>query len=126
MLQILEQSPEAGTWPDVDFREPRRCWVAERGGQVVGFLLAQCPIPEEAEILALAVDPHVRRSGVAATLLRAFLEGRSGRVWLEVRASNTAARRLYEGLGFVAGGVREGYYIAPPEDAIVMELSCFQ
>jgi ribosomal protein S18 acetylase RimI-like enzyme len=42
-------------------------------------------------------------------------------MFLEVRAGNLAARRLYRGLGFRDLGVRRGYY-GPGQDAIVMEL----
>lgn len=39
---------------------------------------------------------------------------------LEVRESNRAARRLYDGLGFHPVGLRKGYYSKTNEDAIVM------
>jgi ribosomal-protein-alanine N-acetyltransferase len=39
---------------------------------------------------------------------------------LEVRVSNTAARALYESLGFYEVAVRRGYYRDPEEDAFVM------
>ena len=42
------------------------------------------------------------------------------KVWLEVRESNTAARKLYEKVGFAAVGKREKYYSAPVEDAVMM------
>jgi ribosomal protein S18 acetylase RimI-like enzyme len=42
-------------------------------------------------------------------------------VFLEVRAGNVVARRLYRQLGFKDLGVRRGYY-GPGQDAIVMEL----
>lgn len=42
-------------------------------------------------------------------------------MFLEVRAGNLAARRLYRHLGFRDLGVRRGYY-GPGQDAIVMEL----
>ena len=38
---------------------------------------------------------------------------------LEVRVSNTAAIRLYEGFGFKSAGIRPGYYINPKEDAYI-------
>jgi ribosomal-protein-alanine N-acetyltransferase len=38
---------------------------------------------------------------------------------LEVRRSNTAARALYEGLGFSVEGVRRDYYQDPREDAVI-------
>ncbi len=41
-------------------------------------------------------------------------------VWLEVRLSNAAARAMYQRRGFVAAGVRRGYYRLPPEDALVL------
>jgi ribosomal-protein-alanine N-acetyltransferase len=42
-------------------------------------------------------------------------------VYLEVRAGNVSARRLYKRFGFRELGVRRGYY-GPGQDAIVMEL----
>jgi len=42
-------------------------------------------------------------------------------VFLEVRAGNVVARRLYRTLGFRDLGIRRGYY-GPGQDAIVMEL----
>ena len=46
-------------------------------------------------------------------------------LWLEVRASNERARRLYRRRGFAEAGLRRGYYPAPQgtrEDAVVMSL----
>jgi len=42
-------------------------------------------------------------------------------IFLEVRAGNVVARRLYRLVGFKDLGVRRGYY-GPGQDAIVMEL----
>ena len=39
---------------------------------------------------------------------------------LEVRPSNRAALRLYEGFGFIPKGVRPGYYSDTGEDALIM------
>lgn len=48
-------------------------------------------------------------------------------IWLEVRASNTAAIALYEAFGFAQQGVRKQYYVIPEtdlkEDALTMKLS---
>jgi ribosomal protein S18 acetylase RimI-like enzyme len=41
-------------------------------------------------------------------------------MFLEVRASNAAARALYASAGFVAVGRRARYYRDPDEDAVVM------
>jgi ribosomal-protein-alanine N-acetyltransferase len=39
---------------------------------------------------------------------------------LEVRASNDAAKQLYEGLAFRVEGVRRDYYRDPREDALIL------
>jgi ribosomal protein S18 acetylase RimI-like enzyme len=43
-------------------------------------------------------------------------------IFLEVRESNLAARRLYETSGFSESGRRQSYYQQPQEDAIVYHL----
>jgi len=76
----------------------------------------------EAHILNIAVDPAQRRRGSAELLLATALEQMRRNlvfeVFLEVRRSNTAARKLYENFGFVESFVRKNYY--GDEDAIVM------
>ena len=44
------------------------------------------------------------------------------RICLEVRASNAAARSLYEDFGFEEDGVRPGFYDSPKEDAVLYSL----
>jgi ribosomal-protein-alanine N-acetyltransferase len=72
----------------------------------------------------LAVHPDHRRQSIGEDLARWVLrmgseEGcRTG--ILEVRPSNSPARRLYEKLGFKAVGTRRGYYRDPKEDALIM------
>ena len=41
-------------------------------------------------------------------------------LYLEVRESNSAARALYESLGFEQVGRRRGYYQYPSEDALLL------
>ena len=128
LAQILRDSPEAGSWSAADLErslaEPqRRCWVAEQDGGVLGLLLVQYAAADETEILTIAVDPATRRRGVASALLQAFLDNAKGRIFLEVRQSNTGVQRLYERFGFSRAGVRRLYYSSPPEDAVVMQLS---
>jgi [ribosomal protein S18]-alanine N-acetyltransferase len=103
------------------------CFVAEAGGQIVGFLVSREIFagseiaPPEREILNLAVSPYHRRAGIATQLLQ--LEFRKRAIFLlEVRESNLAARTLYERLGFVEISRRREYYQNPPETAIVMRL----
>jgi ribosomal-protein-alanine N-acetyltransferase len=70
------------------------------------------------------VDPEYRRRGAATKLLNRLFEltatdDRRGYT-LEVRVSNGDAIKLYEGLGFVARGIRRGYYTDNREDALIM------
>lgn len=104
--------------------------VMERGGQVVGSVMAR-QVADEGEILTIAVEPGHRRRGLGLQLLDAALAQMAaagvGTVWLEVRTSNVAARMMYLGSGFVAAGVRRGYYRRPTEDALILkrELTAF-
>jgi ribosomal-protein-alanine N-acetyltransferase len=83
-------------------------------------------VREELQLLDLAVHPTHRSRGHGSCLLTKMIDlalsrGIS-RIWLEVRVSGRAARRLYEKLGFVESGRRRNYYTDPAEDAIVMSL----
>ena len=76
-------------------------------------------------LMNLAVDEPfrapARRLGAARGLLRASPSGSGHRGHtLEVRVSNTAAIELYRSFGFVATGVRPGYYSDDREDAVIM------
>ena len=48
-----------------------------------------------------------------------FLVAQADSLFLEVRESNTAARKLYEKLGFRETGRRKAYYSNPIEEAIL-------
>lgn len=82
-------------------------------GSLSSFLIAQSLL-DEAEILKIGVDPILRRQGIGRALLDSALallsEAGIRSVWLEVRVGNTAARRLYESLGFEEISRRVGYY----------------
>jgi ribosomal-protein-alanine N-acetyltransferase len=84
-------------------------------------------IQDEVQISNFAIHPHFRRKGVGEYVLREILDKsrREGaaEIFLEVRPSNTAARTLYEKLGFQILGVRKGYYQSPKEDALLMRKS---
>ena len=94
-------------------------WVAEREGELVGYAVWRM-LPDGLELLNVLVPAAGRRLGVASALLGALHE-RAGEqpVWLEVRAGNEPALRLYEGLGYRRTGVRRRYY-RDGEDAVLM------
>ena len=79
---------------------------------------------DEIHINNVALRPEYRNQGLGTALLRHVMaEGRqlgAKRATLEVRASNTGARRLYERLGFVVSGKRRNYYTNPVEDALIL------
>jgi ribosomal-protein-alanine N-acetyltransferase len=88
-----------------------------------GYVLAMVLGPE-GEIADIAVAPEARGRGIGGVLLDAAVAElrRVGvrTVYLEVRESNLAARRLYESRGFGDVGRRRGYYQHPVEDALVL------
>lgn len=90
-------------------------------GSVVGYALASL-VSDEAELLRLAVAPAQRRQKVGRALLESLFGALSARgvatVFLEVRATNTAARRLYQSAGFEEVGRRPRYY-SDGEDAYI-------
>lgn len=91
--------------------------------EVAGFC-AFWLVFDEMHINNVAMRPAFRGRGLGTALMHHVLaEGaRLGapRATLEVRASNVAARRLYERLGFRLGGSRRNYYSNPVEDAVIL------
>jgi ribosomal-protein-alanine N-acetyltransferase len=117
---IQEASPEASQWDPASYLE-YECSVATGGGRVVGFLVVRQVAQNEREILNLAVNPGERRQGVARKLLETELQRAKTQWFLEVRASNSRAIKLYESAGFSEAGRRELYYRNPVESGIVMK-----
>lgn len=118
--QIQMAAPEASQWEPASYLD-YMCLVAEKGETVVGFLVFRETGPGEHEILNLAVDPAARLCGVARQLLSAVLGAGPGKWFLEVRAGNFGAIKLYESIGFQHAAKREGYYSDPSEAGIVMK-----
>jgi polysaccharide biosynthesis protein PslH len=118
---IQSSAPEASQWPPESYLD-HHCLVAEAGDRVAGFLVTRSVAPEEGEILNVAVEPSLRRSGIARILLETLLAEGRGTWFLEVRESNYGAINLYKTLGFTQTGRRENYYHNPVEAAIVMRV----
>ncbi len=132
ILALAESCPGAPRWGLQTWQqilEPsmtlvqRVVLVAESMNGCVGFGVLGLAA-DDAEIESLAVGTSWRRRGIARRLCQDMLgwaRARGARhASLEVRVSNTAARALYESLGFHEVAVRRAYYREPEEDALVM------
>ncbi|MFS2292581.1 MAG: ribosomal protein S18-alanine N-acetyltransferase [Actinomadura sp.] len=118
-------------WSEAMFRgelagQPRtRHYVVaeDAGGEIVGYA-GLAAAGGQADVQTIAVRADRRGSGIGAALLTELLDEAARRgseaVFLEVRADNDPARRLYERFGFEKVGIRRGYYRPSGTDAIVM------
>jgi ribosomal-protein-alanine N-acetyltransferase len=103
------------------------CWVYLVGTCIVGYAVTMRGV-DEAHLLNLAIDPAFQRQGLGRGfvehLCEVTREQGAQALFLEVRPSNLAARRLYRSMGFAEVGRRRGYYPARDgrEDALVMRL----
>jgi ribosomal-protein-alanine N-acetyltransferase len=102
--------------------------LCEMDDSIVGYICYWL-IDGEMQILNIATAPQMRRQGIGELLLeRAFADccqtGLNS-VWLEVRAGNSGAIKLYQRNGFKRNGIRRGYY-RDGEDAVLMfkEFKC--
>jgi [ribosomal protein S18]-alanine N-acetyltransferase len=99
------------------------CLGAFEGDELAGYVITSRYV-DAWHVMNVAVDPDLRRRGVATALLERLFElthGDERRGYtLEVRVSNDGAIRLYERLGFDARGLRRGYYTDNREDALIM------
>jgi ribosomal-protein-alanine N-acetyltransferase len=101
----------------------------EKTGGLLGFSALRATAGE-AEILNLGIAPEARGRGLGRFLLRlarrlAARRG-AGELFLEVRESNLAARRLYASEGFLETARRRRYYSQPVEDAVLMRAATGQ
>ena len=114
---------EAIRW-ELEHTDVARLYVARSGDRTVIAYCACWMVFDELHINSLAVDETWRRRGVARLLLlhvfRESIAAGARSATLEVRQSNTAARTLYEGLGFKVEAVRRDYYQDPREDALIL------
>jgi len=135
LVRLEQAAPTAAHWTRSQYERalrddaPRRVLlVAEApNARVIFGFLAASRVAGDWEIENLVVGERWRRNHIAEGLLSGFLGGIpsavTGSVMLEVRESNSPARRLYEKIGFIVEGRRKDYYRAPDEDCILYRLS---
>lgn len=100
-----------------------------RKGDLVGYMCYWL-VFDELRLMNLAVEPSMRRRGIASDLVGHMLsvgrESGAVRAVLEVRASNVAALSLYERVGFRQVALRRRYYTDPVEDAVLLGMEPLQ
>lgn len=128
-LVALEKQCFSDPWTEAAFlpelENPYSLWlVAESDSQVVGYVGSQI-VPDEADMMNLAVSAAYRGNGIAQRLVLRLIDELKARdvvsLTLEVRAHNDPAICLYEKLGFVQVGLRKNYYFHPTEDARIFK-----
>lgn len=124
----MEQQIFSDSWSEKSVLETVQqkqsvCFAAEKAGHLLGYLLAY-HAADEAEIARIAVQKEARRQGAAGKLMQALEhyceEHKMEKLLLDVRESNEAARNFYTKNGFVEDGIRQGFYVNPSEDAVLM------
>ncbi|MDH5182877.1 MAG: ribosomal protein S18-alanine N-acetyltransferase [Gammaproteobacteria bacterium] len=106
------------------------CQVARLDGEIVAYAFASIAAGES-HLLNITVKPEVQGLGFGRRMLFHMLDLIQAQhvdtVYLEVRPSNKAARKLYRSVGFEQIGIRKGYYPDPQgrEDAMVYQLLMF-
>lgn len=126
---VVERAAYFSPWAESHFRDSLRqdheCWVVVSNATLHGHGILSA-VAHEGELLNLCIAPEAQGQGLGARLLAHLLDRARARdcdeVFLEVRDSNGAARRLYRRAGFQEIGRRRGYYPGPEgaEDARVL------
>jgi [ribosomal protein S18]-alanine N-acetyltransferase len=128
-IMALEQDSFSNPWTPEALAEMlsshvTRLYIARGDARRIVAFCACWLIVDELHINTVAVQAPMRRQGIARGLLQFILADTGARrATLEVRASNEAARKLYEQLGFSETAVRPKYYSHPVEDAIILWLN---
>lgn len=119
LTDVYEKSPWGMKQIEQDLKS-RHTWyaLAIENGELQGFLAVQ-ENDFEAEVLHIAVKKAYQGQGLATSLFG--LLPLKKEVFLEVRASNQAARFFYKKQAFKEIARRKAYYHEPIEDAIIMK-----
>lgn len=128
-IALIEKACFSRPWTEDSIRDSfnnkSNCfYIAEADGKTVGYI-GLSVVLDEGYILNVATLPDYRRQGIAASLISHIINVYKDELrflTLEVRPSNTAAIRLYEGFGFEKAGERKNYYRNPVENALLLTL----
>lgn len=130
-VMAIENAIYPFPWTQGNFRDSLaagyQCLAYVRDGALFGYAVLM-HAADESHLLNLSIAADCQRQGWGSRLLQRVCEcvrGRGARLlFLEVRPSNAAALRLYEGHGFERIGLRRDYYPASGgrEDALILGL----
>lgn len=106
--EFLERSYKPENLADAVDSPGHWFYVAELKGEVVGFghfLQRYHPTQRRAELVRLYVLPEYQHEGIGTAILKtgfaALAQAQMQQCFVSVQASNSAARKFYEGHGFV-------------------------
>lgn len=130
LVEAIEREGQDAPWSRRIFEDCLNvgydCRIILRARERVGFVIVS-RVLDEAHLLNIVLDASWRARGIARDVLtmlqEELIQQGLSLLYLEVRESNTAARRLYEKLGFRISGFRERYYRTRDggrEDAVLM------
>ena len=130
-ILLIEEASFSNPWPEEAFKDEilkndfSYPVVARPESSDSDFVAGYCikwVVFNELQVQNVAVHPQHRGTGLGRFLVQEALDfGRlagCNTAYLEVRGSNTNARRLYVSMGFREVGQRKNYYSQPREDAI--------
>ena len=125
----IEEASYASPWPketffvDITLNADAKYFVAMIDRHIVGFIGGWFK-EGKLHIINVATHPSSRGCGVAKQLVQFLIDLardlKMESAFLEVRRSNVAAQKLYDGLGFVVMGLRPMYYPDNMEDGLLM------
>lgn len=131
-VYAIERQVQSHPWSEKLFCESigggYQSWVMlDDANHIIGFCIMQ-KVLDEANLLLMATDPQWQKRGLGYQLLNYAVEqlgSETNVVFLEVRASNQPALKLYEKSGFHQMDVRKNYYLTTTgkEDAVIMALT---
>jgi len=131
-VMAIESEVYPHPWTHGNFRDSLaagyHCRIMELAGEIVGYSVVSIGAGE-AHLLNLSIAAQWQRRGLGREMLKFMIEltreSFVHKIYLEVRPSNLAGRRLYARAGFIEVATRRGYYPGQGgrEDAVIMELA---
>jgi ribosomal-protein-alanine N-acetyltransferase len=132
----LPENYSNGFYMDLYESYPETFIVAEIDGEIIGYIMCRIEsgflgmslrnlsLSKKGHIISIAVLPEHRNKGVGQTLIRQALQAmfthyEACSCYLEVRASNDNAIKLYKKAGFEVEKTIRGYY-SDGENAYIM------